>query len=105
MLKFGGEFEVTLATSETVRVAGVVSTNPAYLMNTDCAGKYTVALALQGRVPCKVKGKIKKGDMLVSAGNGFASASQNPKLGSIIGKALQDFDGLEGIIEVVVGRI
>ena len=105
VLEFGGEFEVTLATSETTRVAGVVSTNPAYLMNTDCAGEYTIALALQGRVPCKVKGKIKKGDMLVSAGNGFASASQNPKLGSIIGKALQDFDGLEGIIEVVVGRI
>jgi hypothetical protein len=43
--------------------------------------------------------------MLVSAGNGNARAEENPKLGSVIGKSLEKFDGLEGVIEVVVGRL
>jgi hypothetical protein len=42
---------------------------------------------------------------MVSAGNGMARAEENPKMGSVIGKALEDFDGPEGIIEVVVGRV
>ncbi len=105
VLEFGGDFEVTLAQDGTRAIAGVVSTNPAYLMNSHCEGNHVVAVALQGRVPCKVKGKIKKGDMLVSAGNGFARQEQNPAIGTVIGKSLQDFDGAEGIIEVVVGRI
>jgi len=105
VLMFGGEFEVTLADEDTIRVAGIVSTDPAYLMNIGLEGDRVVALALTGRVPCKVKGKIRKGDMLVSAGGGYARATDNPKLGAIIGKALEDFDGEEGVIEVVVGRI
>ena len=40
---------------------------------------------------------------MISAGNGYAESSQNPLLGSLIGKALEDFDGEEGIIEVLVG--
>ena len=63
------------------------------------------AVALQGRVPVKVTGKVSKGDMMVSAGNGMARAEEDPKLGSVIGKALQDHDGEEGMIEVVVGRM
>jgi len=43
--------------------------------------------------------------MMVSAGNGMARAEADPKLGSVIGKALEDFDGDEGVIEVVVGRM
>jgi hypothetical protein len=105
VLEFGGEFEVTVAADGTRKVAGVVSTNPAYLMNSDLVGKHVVSLALQGRVPVKVRGKIKKGDFLVSGGNGYARPDQNPILGSIIGKALQDFEGTDGVIEVVVGRI
>jgi len=70
VLAFGGEFEVTLAEDETRAVAGIVSTNPAYLMNSECKGKYVTALALEGRVPCKVRGKIRKGDLLTSGGNG-----------------------------------
>ncbi len=105
VLEFGGEFEVTLAQDGTKAIAGIVSTDPAYLMNSHCEGNHVVAVALQGRVPCKVRGKIKKGDMLVSAGNGFARPDQNPTIGTVIGKALQDFEGTDGIIEVVVGRI
>jgi hypothetical protein len=105
VLEFGGEFEVTLAEDGTARLAGVVSTDPAYLMNSECVGEYTVALALQGRVPCKVRGKIQKGDMLMSGGGGYARKATNPQIGTIIGKALADFDGVSGVIEVAVGRV
>jgi len=105
VLEFGGNFEVTLAEDETRRVAGIVSGNPAYLMNSGLQGNHVIALALQGRVPCKVRGKIRKGDMLVSGGNGYARPTHDPKLGTILGKALEDFDGSDGVIEVVVGRI
>ncbi len=105
VLEFGGNFEVTIAQDGTKAVAGVVSTNPAHLMNSNCEGDHVVAVALQGRVPCKVRGNIKKGDMLVSAGGGYARPERNPSIGAVIGKALQDFTGTEGIIEVVVGRI
>ena len=104
VLMFGGEKEVTIADDGTSKVAGVVSTNPAYVMNSTCPGLLT-AIALQGRVPCKVRGKISKGDMLISGGSGFARPNQFPSMGTVIGKALQDFDGYEGIIEVAVGRL
>lgn len=105
VLMFGGSSELTLAANETSAVAGVVSTNPAYLMNSELHDTHVVTLALQGRVPCMVTGSIKKGDMLVSAGNGRAKSMKNPKIGTVIGKALADFEGAEGIIEVVVGRL
>jgi|688.fasta_scaffold06394_2 hypothetical protein len=105
VLAFGGDKEVTIADIGTTKVAGIVSTNPAYVMNSSCPGENIVALALQGRVPCHVRGSIKKGDMLISAGNGFAHASISPVLGTVIGKSLENFDGIEGIIEVAVGRL
>ena len=87
-------------------VAGVVSTNPAYLMNSELSSTHVVAVALQGRVPVKIIGSVKKGDILVSAANGFAQACNNPVVGSVIGKALEDFtannDNLTSVIEIVV---
>ena len=74
-------------------------------MNDELSGETVVKLALQGRVPCKVRGKIKKGDMLVSGGDGYARPTHDPKIGTVIGKALEDFDGVSGVIEVVVGRL
>ena len=105
VLEFGGEFEVTLGTEGTTRVAGVVSTNPAYLMNSAIEAEFTAPIALQGRVPCKVIGQVRKGDLIVSAGNGFAKASSTPSIGQVIGKAIENFDGDNGVIEVVVGRV
>jgi len=105
VLEFGGEQEVTLAEDSTRRVAGIVSTNPAHLMNSGLKGEHVVPLALTGRVPVKVRGVIKKGDMMVSAGGGYARAEYSPILGSVIGKALEDFDGITGVIEIVVGRL
>lgn len=103
---FGGEHEVTLCDHDGDRkVAGVVTSNPAYLMNAEMEADNVCAVALQGRVPVKVTGKVAKGDMMVAAGNGMARAEEDPKMGSVIGKALQDHDGEEGMIEVVVGRM
>lgn len=58
----------------------VVSTDPAYVMNSRCQDKYIVALALQDRVPCKVRGTIHKGDMLISGGDGYARPNDSPIL-------------------------
>ena len=105
VLDFGGAQEVTLCHSDmSNKLAGVVSTQPAYLMNDAVQGDHVITLALLGRVPCKVRGPIQKGDMLVSAGDGYARAENIPQVGTVIGKALEDFNGDRGVIEVVVGR-
>lgn len=106
VVSFGGSAEVTQSEVNNDRkVAGVVSAKPSYLMNAGLESTYTAAVALQGRVPCYVIGSVRKGDMMVSAGGGRARAEENPILGTVIGKALEDFDGDFGTIEVVVGRI
>jgi len=105
VLEFGGDYEVTLASSQTSKVAGVVSTDPAFAMNAKCAGDHAVPIALQGRVPTKVTGNVSKGDMMVSAGNGYAMACASPTIGTVIGKSLENFNGQNGVIEIVVGRL
>ena len=103
---FGGAKEVTACDhEEDTRVAGVVSTNPSYLMNSAQGGDHVVAVALTGRVPCRVVGTVRKGDLMVAAGNGAAKAKNDARIGTVVGKALQDFDGAAGVIEVVVGRL
>jgi len=107
VLVFGGDKEVTTTTQmNDTRSAGVVTTDPAYVMNAEQKG-IKVCLALAGRVPCKVIGRVKKGDMLTtSATSGYAMKATNPTLGSIIGKALEDKDyGEAGVIQVAVGRV
>jgi hypothetical protein len=106
VLSFGGESEVTLSTVESDRrIAGVVSTNPSYIMNSTLDSKFVVTVALTGRVPTFVSGTIAKGDMMVSDGNGRAVACATPVLGTVIGKALENHPGGDGVIEVVVGRL
>ena len=105
VLEFGGKFEVTESTDESQRIAGVVSTSPAYVMNDQLQGQHVVQVALLGRVPCRVRGKIFKGDFMVAGGSGYARPTAYPKFGTVIGKALEDFDGSDGIIEIVVGRL
>jgi hypothetical protein len=103
---FGGEAEVTTTVViNDTRCAGVVTTDPAYVMNSELTGT-RACLALAGRVPCKVVGRVKKGDMLTtSATPGYAVKALNPTLGAIIGKALEDKDyGEAGVIEIAVGR-
>jgi hypothetical protein len=105
VVAFGGTHEVTLSTQDADRrVAGVVSTNPSYIMNGGLEGANIATVALTGRVPTSVTGTVAKGDLMVSNGDGTARAEADPRAGAIIGKALEDFDGTEGTIEVVVGR-
>jgi len=105
VVEFGGNAEVTLSTQAgSTRVAGVVSTNPSYIMNAGLTAEHVAMVALQGRVPCRVVGLVAKGDLMVAAGNGAAKADNAARAGTIIGKALENFDGAEGTIEVVVGR-
>ena len=106
VVSFGGTHEVTKsAVDGDRRVAGVVSTNPSYIMNAGCTGEHVATVALTGRVPCRITGTVRKGDMMVSNGDGTARSEANPQVGSVIGKALENFDGQgEGMIEVVIGR-
>ena len=104
VLVFGGSQEVTAnATDADSKVAGVVSTNPGFVMNEGLDTEFAVAVALTGRVPTSVTGTVRKGDLMVSAGNGQARAEANPRVGTVIGKALADSEG-DAVIEVVVGR-
>lgn len=106
VLVFGGEKEVTITNKfGDTRVAGVVSGSPAYVMNSTCSGN-KICIALQGRVPVKVVGKVNKGDILVSSATpGCAVVNNNPQPGTIIGKALENkIDHNISMIEVAVGR-
>ncbi len=87
VMKFGGAAELTHSdTSNDHRVAGVVSTNPAYILNADIDGQY---LALTGRVPVKVIGTVYPGDILVSSSApGHAEVNNDARSGRIIGKAI-----------------
>ena len=102
---FGGEQEITISTTVCdTRVAGVVSTNPAFLMNSEADG---VPVVLTGRVPCLVKGPITKGDLLITSDiPGTAQRlDSNWSPGCVIGKSLENIDDLSiKTIEVVVGR-
>ena len=102
---FGGEKEITQSIiGNDTSVAGVISENPAYLMNSGATG---LPVALMGKVKCKVAGHINKGDMLSTHAslNGVAKKAHDPAPGTIIGKALENYDSTEiGMINIVVGR-
>lgn len=103
---FGGTQEVTACDSDMCpTVAGVISSAPAYQMNSALDSEHVAVVALTGRVPCKVAGHVAKGSMMVSAGNGRARAESSPVMGSVIGKAIESFDGEFGTIEIAVGRL
>ena len=99
VVHFAGDGKVAACDQDACRsVAGIISTDPAHLMNSVQEG---VALALAGRVPCKVTGPVAAGDLMVSAGNGMARAEANPSIGTVIGKAIEANEDGEGVIEVL----
>jgi hypothetical protein len=109
VVEFGGEQEITISGhSHSTRIAGIISTNPSYLMNSAQAGAHVLPVALTGRVPCQVVGTICKGDRLVASSiTGVATALDKNlyEPGCIIGKALEAYDSITtGVIEVAVGR-
>ena len=105
VLIIGGQKEVTVTDEPgSFAVAGVVSTDPAYLMNSQADG---VAVALRGRVPCKVVGVVKKGDVLITSDTpGHAMIANDPKSLSplqIIGRSLETkTDAQPGVVEILV---
>ena len=106
VLIFGGAHEVTTTTvTHDTAVAGVVSTNPAYLMN---AANGNVSLALTGRVPCRVRGPVNKGTVLVTSDTPGVAEAINSSMfrpGCILGKSLETIvDSGIHTIEIVVGR-
>lgn len=106
VLSFGGAQEVTMSIGiNDARVAGIVSTQPAHVMNAGLTGQNAVAVALIGRVPTMVIGTVAPGDMMVTAGGGRAKACATPAMGTVIGKAVQAHPGGQGTIEIVVGRL
>jgi hypothetical protein len=109
VVEFGGDQEVcSTSSSHTTRIAGVISSNPSYLMNATQTGEHVVAVALVGRVPCAVSGNIVKGDRLVASDiPGVATVLDASKYqpGCIVGKALQNHTGDQvDTIEIAVGR-
>jgi len=83
----GGDAEVT-ACSDGQRAIGVVSANPAYMMNSELEGG--TYIALKGRVPVKVVGAVKKGDRLTAGDNGCAVATNECK--DVFAVALESSD-------------
>jgi len=104
VVMFGGDLEVIACEEDSHHaVAGVISTDPAYMMNSEADGHY---VALAGRVPCKVTGPVAKGDLMVSSSvKGHAKADNNAPAGRIIGKAIGSSEGGEAVIEVLVNMM
>ena len=108
---FGGSAEITVTVRDhDHRIAGVVSTDPAYLMNDSAdKGNLWLPIALQGRVPTRVIGPVRKGDLLVSSSEPGVARRMSKALyepGCVIGKSLEDHDEeTVKVIEVVAGRI
>lgn len=94
VVQWGGEKEITAVRDDlSVNVCGVVSESAAYMMNAAAGSDKThPAIALSGRVPVKVLGKVKKHDRLVSSGKGFARVAKPEETNpfTVIGRALED---------------
>lgn len=107
VVELGGAKEITVAKGElSDRIFGVISTEPAFTMNAGAGEEAThPAVAMTGRVPVRVIGSVKKGDRLVSAGDGIARAAQPGEATPFnsIGRALEDKVSEElGLVEAVV---
>jgi hypothetical protein len=107
VVEIGGAKEITAVKYELSEdVFGVVSNTAAYLMNAGAGNDYShPAVAVSGRVHVKTMGKVKKGERLVSAGNGYARAARTGEANAFntIGRALCDknSDG-PGLVEAIV---
>ena len=107
VVELGGAAEITASITElSENVFGVISTKAAYLMNASAGTDEThPPIAMQGRVPVRVTGKVAKGDRLVSAGNGLARAASRNEVTSfnVIGRSLQNKTTIgEGTVEAIV---
>ena len=107
VVELGGDKEITQVSAElSDKVFGVISTRAAYLMNSQAGTDAThPPVAMTGRVPVNTVGTVRKGDRLVSAGNGLARAAQlgEATAFNVIGRALADKTTAEqGTVEAIV---
>jgi hypothetical protein len=107
VVELGGAKEITRSKQAlSENVFGVISTRAAYLMNGGAGEDDThPPVAMTGRVPVQVTGAVRKGDRLVSAGNGIARAAAAGEATAFntIGRALEDkLDTAQGIVEAIV---
>jgi len=100
VMKIGGEKEITAATLGS-RAIGVISENPAYMMNCDLEDG--VYVALKGRVPVKVYGKVSKGDQLIAGGSGYAVVESNNAPHNVFAIALESTNSMDfNVIEAII---
>jgi len=109
VVELGGTNEITKSRAElSDLVFGVISTKPAFTMNGGAGDNDThPPVAMTGRVPVKVSGTIRKGDRLVSAGDGLARAARPGEATpfNVIGRALEskmsdDVGTVEAIVSI-----
>jgi hypothetical protein len=107
VVELGGVAEITRSNTDlSDNVFGVISTQAAYLMNGGAGSDAThPPVAMTGRVPVLVTGIVRKGDRLVSAGNGLARAAQPGEATAFntVGRALHDkLEDNQGTVEAIV---
>ena len=107
VVELGGTEEITIATQElSESIIGVISTRPAHLMNAGAGTDQThPAVAVNGRVPVRVIGTVRKGDRLVSAGLGLARVGTKEEITAfnVLGRSLEDkLDAGPGSILAIV---
>ena len=107
VVALGGAKEITAVADDLSEdVFGVISKSAAFLMNGGAGDDVThPAVAVSGRVPVRVIGRVKKGDRLVAAGNGLARSARRDEMTAfnVIGRSLEnkEKDG-EGVVEAIV---
>lgn len=115
LVKLGGDNEITQTTIDAeTSILGIISTDPYCVMNSpvqdpDLTNEWHPPVALLGRVPTKIVGTVRKGDLIVASstpGHGRAWDGLGPApYGSVVGKAVENkTDPAPGVIEVVAGR-
>lgn len=98
VVTIGGSAEVTACRTGD-RAIGVVSANPAYMMNSELEGG--TYIALKGRVPVKINGPVRKGQRLIAGENGHAVGAFSGHIDTFA-IALEDSNGDVTIIEALV---
>jgi len=107
VVALGGSKEITAVAEDLSEdVFGVISNRAAFLMNGEAGDDVThPAVAVSGRVPVRVVGRVKKGDRLVAAGNGLARSARRDEMTAfnVVGRSLEnkEKDG-EGVVEAIV---
>lgn len=86
---------VVLSSPSDIRVVGVVSNTYGHILggfplaDMEENSKHFVPIGLTGRVNVKVKGAVKVGDLIISAGNGIGKVDNNASIQQVVGKALE----------------